>query len=139
MPEQAGTYTVTVTDENGCTATSSITIATKECPCNLNAMVSNQTYLDNNTTNTAQHTFTYQVAIEGAGSNGWLMYDVVNGSLNQVINDGTNGASLNMGPFPVDQSGSLIILMDADNTACIQSIGVNMNSCVYTGACNCCR
>ena len=139
MPNQAGTYTVTVTDDNGCTGTQSITIATQECPCNLNATISNETYLDNGTTNTAQHTFTYQVDINGSNAGGWLLYDVVNGNLNQIINTGSNGETLNMGPFPVDQNGSLLILMDADNTACIQSLGVNMNSCVYTGECACCK
>ena len=139
MPEQAGTYTVTVTDENGCTGTTAITVTTKECPCNLNATVSNETYLDNNTSNTDQHTFTYDLAIDGSGQNGWLMYDVVSGNINQIIDSGDNNTTLNMGPFPVDQNGSMLILMDADNTACIQSIGVNMNSCVYTGACDCCR
>jgi len=139
MPEQAGEYTVTVTDANGCTASSTITIATKECPCYINATVSNETYLDNNTTNTAQHTFTYDLAIDGSGQNGWLLYDVVNGNLNQVINTGTTNTTLNMGSYPVDQNGSLIVLMDADNSACFQSIGVNMNSCLHTRACICCE
>ncbi len=139
MPQQAGTYSVTVTDTNGCTGTTAITIATKECPCNLSSSITKKTYLDNNTTNIALHTFSYDLAITGGGDNGWLMYDVVNGHPNQVIQSGENGETLNMGPFPVDQNGSMIIIMDADNKTCIQSIGVNMNSCIYTETCTCCK
>lgn len=138
LADQAGTYTVTVTNENGCTGTTSIDIGLKDCPCNLNSTVSNQTYLDNNTTDVQQHTFTYQLDISGSGEQGWLLYDVVSGNTHEIIDRNSTDKTLNLGPFPVDQNGSLYILMNAENTACFQSIGVNMNSCVYTGACNCC-
>lgn len=95
--------------------------------------------VSNCSTNTADHTFSYELAINASGNEGWLMYDMFNGQRNQIINTGTTNTPINMSPFPVDQNGSLLLIMDAENTACIQSVGVNMNSCVYTGACDCCR
>lgn len=83
------------------------------------------------------HTYSYDLTITGSGDNGWLMYDMVNGNINSLIQRGREGESINMGPFPVDQNGSLLVIMDAENTACFQSIGVNMTSCVYTETCLC--
>ena len=158
VQSSTGIYTIFYEDAKGCNAFKEYNVLVEacrsntgsdgddclenpssDCPCNLNATVSNQTYLDSNTTNTAEHTFNYDLTIDGSGSRGWILYDIVDGNLNQIINTGARDTILNMSPFPVDQDGSLLILMDANNTACIQNISVNMSSCVYTGDCDCCR
>lgn len=138
-PAQVGTYIVTVTDQNGCTTSKSITVSSKECSCNLVAEIHDQIYQENNSTNTNNHTFTFKTTINGSGTNGWLMYDVTNGNSNQLIQSGANGSTIDLGPIPVDQNGMLLLIVDADNPSCIQSLGVNMDSCIYTGDCTCCK
>ena len=134
--EQSGTYTVVATDGNGCTFEQAIKVTVTECPCGLNGIVSNKSYLDNNTSNTDEHTFTYDLKIDGDGANGWLIFDAVDGR-NELIKTGVYGETINMGLFAVDGNGSLIIITDADDANCKQNIGVNMSSCLYTQTCIC--
>ena len=65
------------------------------------------------------------------------MYDVVNGNENNIIHTGSYGQVLDLGPYPVNQEGSLFIIVDATDNKCSTNIGVNMSDCVYTKACHC--
>ena len=65
------------------------------------------------------------------------MYDVVNGNKNEIIDRGAYGQILNLGPYPINQEGASFLFIDSNDSKCLQSVGVNMSDCVYTGACHC--
>lgn len=125
-------YTVTVQDaeDSDC----AITIPLQQNPCSYLCDLSVQTlppvYNDNNTPNNlSDDTFTFQIIVQGSGPSGWE-----GGGLT-----GAFGVPTLFGPYPVDQEGALFEVTYAGTTTnCSVWVGVNMDSCIYTGSCTCC-
>jgi len=97
-------------------------------PCTTNVLFVEQTYLDNNTPNDlTDDTFTFTVQVLGSGT-GWT-----GGG-----QSGNYGDTVTFGPYPVDRTDTVFSITDMDNPNCYVSLGVGMDSCIYTGACKCC-
>lgn len=97
--------------------------------CDIIAAISSLTYNDNGTAAIlTDDFFTFQITVSNVSGTGWIS-DSHSGNYGEVVD---------FGPYPVDQQGVIINIRDSQNPNCQVSIGANMNSCGYTGDCNCC-
>ncbi|HMQ47430.1 MAG TPA: SdrD B-like domain-containing protein [Saprospiraceae bacterium] len=114
----AGMYSVTVTDNNGCTTTNTFNVS-DACVimCNLNTPSIVATCNDNGTSDPGDDTFSYTIEVSGTGTGisysisgddtqGGLAYNTVNGPY---------------GPFPIS-GGDLTITITDDNDASCQLV-----------------
>ena len=98
--------------------------------CDLAVNIQAPIYNNNNTPSVlTDDTFTFDIVINGSNSAGW----------EGGGQTGTYGQTFTFGPYPVDQDGAFFQIKDiAIGETCSTTVGVNMNSCLYTGECACC-
>lgn len=129
----AGNYSVTVTDNNGCTTANAFSVG-NDCVvlCTLNAPTIQATCDDNGTADPGDDTFTYTIEVSGTGT----------GASYSISGDDTQNAlaynTLNgpFGPFPIS-GGDLTITITDDNSATCQLLNETVMAPAVCSVPNC--